>query len=221
MKCLWGKVGNMTNEPERLVRIPVRVHGDRLEYFYGGPLPEVCDGAIADLVLGKGSLKNPDDLKRFNEKRTVPFLSKGTLLLMLLKPSPITPERLEKLLACTNEMPWTPGWTHAAEVVLQQTQYLEFRGSKQARLSPVKCQVVPLNREAQSLNHAYTMLSAFFEKQRRSHAGNVFQLAAFFDQGLKRWRTLDELREQLMPLYEQRLAQTIDGGIVSREGASE
>ena len=209
------------NDLERLVRIPVRINGDRLQYFYGGSLPEINDGAIADLVLDVGSLKNPDDLKRLNEKRQVPFLPRDTVIHVLLTPTSLTPERIKKLIARGENMPRTGGWTHCSKVVLLETLFLEFRGSKQARLTDVKCGVVALNREAKSLNHAYTMLSAFFEKQRRSHTGNVFQHATFYDQGRKCWRTLDELREQLMPLYEQRLAQTTDGGIVSREGASE
>jgi hypothetical protein len=205
-------------EPEKLVRIPVRVHGNRLEYFFGGAFPEVLDGAIGDLVLDKESLKNPKDLKRLNEKRQVPILPKGAVLRVLLKPSPFSKERVKKLIERSKDMPLSGGWTHCAEVILNEVLFLEFRGSKQARLTDVKCHVVALNREAKSLNHAYTMLSAFFEKERRSHTGNVFQLVTFYDQGRKLWRTLDELREQLMPLYEERLApKASTGGLLLGE----
>ena len=191
---------------EKYVRIPVRVHGNRLEYFYGGAFPEVLEGAIGDLVLDKESLKNPKDVKRLNEKRQVPILHKGAVLRVLLKPSPFSRERVKKLIERSKDMPQTGGWTYGADVVLNEVLFIEFRGSKQARLTDVKCHVVALNREAQSLNHAYTMLSAFFEKERRSHTGNVFQLVTFYDQGRKLWRPLSDLRDQLMPLYEGRLA---------------
>lgn len=202
--CFLGMI--IMNELERLVRIPVRVHGNLLEYFYGGAFPEVLDGAIGDLVLDKESLKNPKDLKRLNEKRQVPLLTIGTTLRVLLKPSPFSKERVKKLIERSKDMPLSGGWTHCAEVILNEVLFLEFRGSKQARLTDVKCHVVALNREAKSLNHAYTMLSAFFEKERRSHTGSVFQLVTFYDQGRKLWRPLSDLRDQLMPLYEERLA---------------
>jgi hypothetical protein len=192
-------------EKEELVRIPVRIFGDHLEYYYEGALPRITEGTIGDLVLAKEALENPADLKRLNEKRAVPFLRKGTVLLAQLKPKHASHEQMQNLVSVPNGMTLYDDGLYFSEIVLDGTLHLEFRGSKHARLKPVECSLPALQSKAQSLNHAYSLLSVFFESWRHSHTGNVFQKVFYYEQNNKRWLPLSDLRDQLMPLYERRL----------------
>jgi hypothetical protein len=49
-----------------------------------------------------------------------------------------------------------------------------------------------LKTNAQSLNHAFTLLSTKFETERISHTGNVF--AQVFFRGKMGWHALNEVR---------------------------
>jgi hypothetical protein len=58
---------------------------------------------------------------------------------------------------------------------------------------PCVCTIPSLNMEAESLNHAFTIISEAYETKRRSHSGNVFERAyAQNDSG--HWNNLDDLR---------------------------
>jgi hypothetical protein len=183
-----------------------------MEYLYGGPLPRIAEGAVGDLVLDAIFLEDEEEVERLTEKRRVPLLPRGARVMVLLNPDPPAPERLRLLIERPDEMRWMVNGSHVAEVELKETLFLDFRGAKPARLSPVRCGVVALKREARSLNHAYTLLSAFFERKRRSHTGNVFELVAYRDPGKPKWPLLGELRDQKMALYEERL-RNLRGGV--------
>jgi hypothetical protein len=50
-----------------------------------------------------------------------------------------------------------------------------------------------LQKEATSLNHAFTLVSETYETLRMSHTGNVFQ-RGYVEVGNKRWKSLEDLR---------------------------
>ena len=69
-----------------------------------------------------------------------------------------------------------------------------LKGSKLGRLGPVKC-IIPSLKEprAESLNHAYRLVSEAFEPERISHAGNVFKKVVYVDLD-GNCRSLEDLR---------------------------
>jgi hypothetical protein len=70
---------------------------------------------------------------------------------------------------------------------------LQVRGDQEARLCPCVCAIPSLDKKAQSLNHAFTLISEAYETLRRSHSGNVFERVYAQDKTNK-WVSLDEIR---------------------------
>ena len=64
-----------------------------------------------------------------------------------------------------------------------------------------KCNIPALEKDASSLNHAYTLLSREFEPDRISHGGNVFLNCYYYDED-NFWRNLDDKRETHMASFE-------------------
>ena len=69
----------------------------------------------------------------------------------------------------------------------------QVRGDQEARLCPCVCAIPSLDKKAQSLNHAFTLISEAYETLRRSHSGNVFERVYAQDKTNK-WVSLDEIR---------------------------
>lgn len=78
------------------------------------------------------------------------------------------------------------------KVVLLEPLRLLCRGSKKAILMETKCKILSLNKEASSINNAYTLISEQFEP-RRSHTGNVFTKCYYQKQSI--WFPLEDLRQ--------------------------
>lgn len=77
--------------------------------------------------------------------------------------------------------------------VLREPLSIRWRGSKLGSLEPAKCEIPVLPRKrAESVNHAYRLVSEAFEPHRRSHTANVFQ-EVFYQAG-SRWLPLEVLR---------------------------
>jgi hypothetical protein len=79
-----------------------------------------------------------------------------------------------------------------ARVVLIESLRIEIDGSQRGTLEPCRCKIPLLGIEAESLNHAFTLLSQAFEPERISHGGNVFRKG--FTRLNSRWVSLDDLR---------------------------
>jgi hypothetical protein len=191
---------------EQLVKIPFRFTGDVFRYYLGGPLPELREGTCGEMVVDRAALKNPEDTKRLNEKRRAFFLKKGTLVLVRVKPSDLEDARVRCLLG--SETIIIPGSRNYlfAEVILEATLFLQFRGSKPPRLCPCPCSCSKLSIRAQSLNHAYSQLSETFEPTRISHAGSIFVNGFVFHDGAQQWVSLQSARDERLELYEERLS---------------
>ena len=79
------------------------------------------------------------------------------------------------------------------EVVLDDELRLRLRGSKMPEMVACDCHIPVLeNREAHSLNHAFTLISTEFEIEQLAHTGNVFERG--FAKCKNTWRSLDDLR---------------------------
>ena len=104
-------------------------------------------------------------------------------------------------------MPWdklkvTSKLTGRSFVAIELNQPLKLllRGEKRPKLISCKCTIPVLDLEAESLNHAFTLITDAFEPERISRGGNVFNNLAAPD-GDGHWELLDDVRK----LYEDRL----------------
>lgn len=176
----------------KTVRIPVRIHSDgRIEYFYGGSLPSIRDGTIGDLVVPEYSLTEKDEVRLIQKEDVVLLLASGSTIRFAIdgtQTHPSLQKHLRPKLASSGN-----NKSHAVEVELRGDLELQLRGTKQAILKKVECWIPSLERTAKSLNHAYGLVSEWFETNRISHSGNVFMLGYFKEE--KTWIQLNTIRE--------------------------
>lgn len=191
---------------ERTIRIPLRVVEGEFKPFYGSTMPRLVDGAIVDLVIPEYALR-ADDFARFQAERSVQLFPKDSELMIGLRP----PGRIPYTL-CTREdlgkSRVVSSHRAFACVKLLEGLTLCLRRGKRAFLRQSACEVpaLGLEAEAKSLNDAYTLLSQKYEPDRRSHTGNVFREALYWDESQEFWRWLDDLRIQKEEEFEQELA---------------
>lgn len=181
---------------EKTVVIPVSIKNGKIEYFYGGNLPEIKD-VTAHLVVPAYAIKDKAKLKIFSSEREELILKTGETLLVEVK---IEPQLLDKkhldylsFVDSTYEHR-RHSLGYCIEINLIDDLLIILRGTKKAKLKSCKCFIPFLKDEAHSLNHAYTIISQEFEKQRISHSGNVFKDMYYLKN--KNWTSIDVLRQK-------------------------
>ncbi len=177
----------------KTIRIPVTFRGGWITLPDGRSLPKIRDGSFGELLLDDYAVEDRDLVKEFQSQATIPMLSAGESVFFTMQvhqmPSELRKEaEQEKYFVDGPEGP-------CVQVRLDDVLKLRLRGSKTPALCGCKCKIPCLgDKEAVSLNHAYTLISTHFETKRISHAGNVFQLGWWHDPERKQWVQLDELR---------------------------
>lgn len=186
---------------ESTVRIPVLHTKGSLEYLYGGALPAIMEGAIADLIVDRDMLLDPADAQLLNQEEQVELLPRDVELLVRIAPDSI-PSELRK--RCKQGVDLSDrGSSTCVTVILASPLVLKWRGPKRGAFAPCQCHIPALQTAAGSLNHAYRLVSEAFEPHRRSHAGNVFLEVYYNVKDV--WRPLDEIRAQTEAELEPRL----------------
>lgn len=185
----------------KTIRIPVRLSNGGIQLLDGQPLPKIRDKAFGELLLNEDAVEDEKFIKEYQTEATVHVLNAEQSVFFTVHahqmPSESWKEAKQK--GCFVEGPEGP----VVEVQLQEELHLRLRGTKPPVLCGCKCKVPCLeNTEAVSLNHAYTLISAYFETKRISHSGNVFQLGWWYDEQQKRWVQLDDLRTARQVEYE-------------------
>lgn len=205
---VWEKfMDRFSNDKTIVIRFQYE-NGKFLDFYSKEEIP-LIERAVGEItVLESFLLKNSKSLQ-YNKKKTVQFLPKNSEVLVGLKP-PVSlmrdpeakghepPEKLRKLIP-SDKIHWRtiePPGSHLAEIILLEDLKIVLRGTKKAILEPCECKIPVLERTAQSLNHAYTLLSQEFETDRLSHTGNVFT-KVFFESSKGKWSPLESLRGQL------------------------
>jgi hypothetical protein len=186
---------------ERTVRIPIEIRQGRVEFYFGGGLPKLREGALGELIVSAWAILDEKMRKKLLEDRSVPILKKGTSIYVQLSRNAIDVEGSQSLV--WDKAP--PLGEHLmAEVRLLDTLLLKMRGTKQPSLEEVRCEIPALDgSKADSVNHAYTRLSEHFEPHRRSHTANVFD-KVFIKDPKGKYRPLRHLREDREALHEAR-----------------
>ena len=181
------------------VMIPIQVRNGKICYFYGEELPRIMDGAIGDLILDVAMVEDPEKVKVFQFEKEVTLFNKDTKLMFGISNKSIPKDRVGQ--ATTLKKVIAPVYNHYVAVVLQEELKLKLKGTKKAALVKCKCNIPALEKDASSLNHAYTLLSREFEPDRISHGGNVFLNCYYYDED-NFWRNLDDKRETHMASFE-------------------
>src|SRR5262249_28296171 len=144
------------DDQEKTVKIPIQVRAGQIQFYFDGPLPDLKEGVIGDLVVPYDAVLDPKARKLFSEERKIPLFKKKTLLYAqlspqtaadtkpfdayLLRPYPKAPRFFFKL------PPKTPAAPHIhdhsfdmlrvfARIELQDVLYLQLRGTKAPTLS--------------------------------------------------------------------------------------
>ena len=176
----------------KTIRVPVKVVGGRLTYFYGGDLPKLKEGIVGDLVIPAFGVEAKEVRQKLLAVRNVPLLPASTVLLVRISDQSIP--KILKSHICREMLDGAKD-TPCVDIVLQEPLAMLWRGSKPGSLRPASCEIPALRRlQAGSVNQAYRFVSEAFEPHRRSHSGNVFQ-EVFVQRG-HAWHPLNELRSR-------------------------
>lgn len=199
----------MLSDEPKTVRLVVKVKEGVLVDFYTEEPLALKEGAIGDLVIPEYSIVSKETKAKLVAEESVLLLTKGRRVYIEVwlpeNPKDIIDEfpvkRREELLSSHEgvRFPQLP----LVEIELLEDLYLTLRSTKKARLKDCLCRVVVLELEAKSLNHAYTQLSRFYEPQRRSSGGNIFN-KGWVVEG-KHWWSLGDLRDSKEGEQERKL----------------
>jgi len=173
------------------LRIGVRFDGTSFIMLDGQPLPKLAKDSIAELVLAPESIQDERTRASLIGQRSIQFLKEDSLVLLGVSPAMIGEDPPPGLIRPDRPPIPTSDWY--VEVQLNADLWLQVRGDDDAKLSRCPCTIPALKREAESLNHAFTLISEAYETKRLSHSGNVF-LRGYVQLKSAWWQSLDELR---------------------------
>jgi hypothetical protein len=176
----------------RTVKLRVCLRKDQWVMEDGKPLPELREGTWAELTFSAESITDEQVQRTLTTERQVAFLPATTVLWARIREESL-PSTLSKFRESRRMWAGEPG--HFIRFVLREDLKITLRGSKNAFLDDCACDIPALDKIADSVNQAYTLISTAFEPTRRSHAGNVFQKV--FLEHEKFLRSLDVLRVQI------------------------
>jgi hypothetical protein len=161
---------------EKRLRVAVRFDGTQFALLDGSPLPAIAKDAVCELVLRPEQLRNPDDRDRFVRDEVFPILTQGSTVLLGVSPHSVGDPKALGLICNPQEIGvQTEYWL--VEVRLKEDLKIRIRGDQEAKLGPCSCLIPSLERDATSVNHAFTLISETYETERLSHTGNVFERA--------------------------------------------
>lgn len=177
---------------QKRLRVAVRFDGTQFVLLDGSPLPRLAPNSLCEIVFRPEALQNPDDQMRLVSEQRACLLGSGSVVMLGVGPHLVGDPKARGLICNPQELGVrTEYWL--VEVRLLGDLLLRIRGDQEAKLEPCTCLISALEREATSLNHAFTLISEAYETERLSHTGNVFE-RAYTPVGPTRWQTLDELR---------------------------
>jgi hypothetical protein len=201
----------MKHDPlAKTTRIPFKVLNGKLVHFYDGkPITELRDGCTGDIVIEDFKIKDPARVLQYNAGADVDFLPEGTRLLARINPRSV-PEHLRKFVIHNKQI------GSAVEICLTGKLVLFLRGTKEGTLLPCGCAVPALEKQLEekppiSINQAYSAIATYFEPDRRSNTGNVFNCVYYLQEPLGVWQPLRDLRDRKQADHERTIAAKPEG----------
>ncbi len=203
------------------IRIPVKLVEGQWEYFYGGGLP-VSNGTVGDLIVDKSSIEDNKFLANLKRGSKHKILEPGTQLLVAVtvKQPPDIGQKLKAHLLPMGSAGPNLGDAYYRTPRSADTRFVEISiggpTERQKRHDPNEDGGVWLHVEglipkgissstivlpdglskhpADSLNHAFTLLSEQYEPWRKSHTGNIYDRMLYQESNGK-WYPLNVLRD--------------------------
>jgi len=213
------------------IRIPVKLVDGKWEYFYGGGVP-VKDGAVGDLVVDKSSIHDKDFLARIRRASKHKILDLGTHLLVALTikdVSALSEDQTKLFHPVGNSGPllgdayyftprsgdtrfvsiWIGEPTQAQKQIDPKAQggvWLHVEGLEPKGLtsSSIELPACISSKSADSLNHAFTLLSEKLESWRKSHTGNIYD-RMLYQEANGKWYPLNVLRNAAVASEEHQM----------------
>lgn len=158
---------------ERTITIPIKIENDEILREDGQPLPKLSNHAFGELVILSIFLEDVEDQIKYDQEEIKLVFKKGEELFFEMNPKFITNDKINDSNLIKIET------KYFIKCLLEEDLFLKARYQKKAKFESCKCSIPCLNRTAESLNHAYTLISQEFEITRRSHTGNVFNICYF------------------------------------------
>jgi hypothetical protein len=161
---------------QKLLKIPATVKNGVLVLASDEePFPEFSEGASFEILINPIYVADKSRLFESEDDKIVPFLSKGSKLLVQVNGDKV-PQELKGFL---HQSPSRIENSALVEITLIGDLNIRLRARREATLMAVGCSSPFLEgREdppiATSINHAYTLISTHFEPHRKSRSGNVF-----------------------------------------------
>jgi hypothetical protein len=161
-------------------------------------LPGFVEGATGEILIIPLFVSDVSRLKGMEAERELDFLPEKTELLVRVNDKKV-PEDLRRFLHQEPEL--IDGYA-LVKIILLTKQKLHIRPGKEGNLPDCAC-VIPALRElnvdweAESINHAYKLISERFEPHRRSYGGNVFDKVYYYDDDHCVWRLLRDHRDNI------------------------
>ena len=184
----------------KTVKIPVRIVNGKVNYYYGGELPSIGNGAVGELIIQEYDVEDNNFLSVCQYEEKIEILKQGTILMFAVNTNS-TPEKLKPYAKWIKTRDYKSYLYVEAELLTPLK--LLIRGSKKSNLLEANCLIPCLNITASSLNNALTIISQEFEPERKSHTGNVFDKCYYQDGQL--WNPLEDLRLRVEDSFEERL----------------
>lgn len=213
------------------IRVPVKLVDGHLEYFYGGLLP-VKNGTVGDLLVSKDAIDDKEFLATLQRKSAHKILDSDTELLVALtiKQASALDANLVRHLLPNDGKQIPLGDTYYYTERSPQTKFVRIKivgpTERQKKTDPKEKGGVWLHLEgllakgittstvkipdevsttpADSLNHAFTLLSEKYEPWRKSHTGNIYDRILYKEKSGK-WYPLDVLRSAAIAKDEHEL----------------
>jgi hypothetical protein len=186
----------------KTIVIPIQISNGTVNYFYDGPFPKIAENTVGELIIPESAVEDKETVKFFTEERTIEIFPMETTFYVELKPSG-TDNKSFVSLPIRDRVKSDP--RKFSVVIIKEPLNLVLRASKRPRLDVVRCNIPALDSDATSLNHAYTLLSQEFERDRISHVSNVFNTVYFQHPYDKGYYPLDDIRSDRDLLYDRTL----------------
>lgn len=188
---MWKWIGDYYNENpglpkgggyfmdrfERTVSIPIKFENGNIICADGNPIPKLSETTYGELIIPSIYLEEKEDIEKYQQQDVKIFFYEQENLYVELNPKYIPQNKKSdnNLISYNGKL-----YTH---IILREDLRIYSRYRKKAKLKPCKCFIPALNTDAESLNHAYTLISENYEINRRSHTGNVFNFCYFKTDG--------------------------------------
>jgi len=193
--------------PTKTLRLPMQMVNGQWELVYGGVVP-VREGAFFELLINPAMIQDESLRKLLTQEYVAQVLPEGTALRVALSDRAAgfskTPDKYHIKVAaqylsgeyCRFAPIWIGPYGGSNRDIDSGGLWMHLSGLDRCELVSSLIELPDGLEEihAQSLNHAFTMLSERYETHRLSHTGNVYE-RVFYQESNGEWYPLSALRD--------------------------